>query len=242
MANYSEREESIARRFLNSLFSNQNDRQLEFSDLNAPVADIEDDARQLRAESDLLTILGIGFPAILLGGETQPIPVSIFHALGGRMPYMLRSDYRYWYESSDYLLRNYKHTLSPAQAVDAFKRQATSFLATRLHYINQVENEIVLDEEHPSLYMLRNLGGNYMTTPGCHFKVTSNSSGLRVHWSGAYYISSKYFAAPTSPVRGILQAGTYVFGVDGGAYGSTIQWDKKARVSLPGSPNVHLNY
>ena len=81
-----------------------------------------------------------------------------------------------------------------------------------------------------------------MSTPGCNFTVSTNSTGLRVFWSGAYRVSPNYFNHPTTPTVSVLQSGTYVFGVDGGAYGNQIQWDLNAVVTLPGNPNVHLNY
>ena len=76
---------------------------------------------------------------------------------------------------------------------------------------------------------------------GCQFTVNTNTSGLRVFWSGAYYITSHFFGAPTTPAVGTLQSGTYIFGVDGGAY-TNIQWDRTAVCSLPGQPSVHLNF
>ena len=79
-------------------------------------------------------------------------------------------------------------------------------------------------------------------TPGCNFTVTTNSSGLRVLWSGAYRISGNYFSHPTTPTASVLQSGSYIFGVDGGAYGTNAQWDKKAVVTLPGRPSMHLNF
>lgn len=80
------------------------------------------------------------------------------------------------------------------------------------------------------------------TTPGCTFSVNAISSGLRVHWSGAYRISGNYFSHPTSPASSVLQSGVYIFGVDGGAYTSP-RWDTCTKVTLPGPhTSIMLNY
>jgi hypothetical protein len=55
-------------------------------------------------------------------------------------------------------------------------------------------------------------------------------------------LSPNYFSHPTTPTIGVLQSGTYVFGVDGGAYGNQLQWDLRTVVTLPGSRYAHLNY
>jgi hypothetical protein len=93
-----------------------------------------------------------------------------------------------------------------------------------------------------SLRMQAQSGGRSTSVPGCTFSVSSRSPGLRVFWSGAYFISPNYFSQPTSPATSVLQAGTYVFGVDGGAYGNQIQWDLNAVCTLPGAPSVSLIY
>ena len=42
--------------------------------------------------------------------------------------------------------------------------------------------------------------------------------------------------------EGAVEAGTYIFGVKGGAYSNAIQWDQQAVCTLPGTPSVHLNF
>ncbi len=135
--------------------------------------------------------------------------------------------------------------MSREEARETFIRRATDFLARRIAFVRALR-----DQRGPqtlwlglSFLRFRQLTrGPQITTPGCTFTVSSNSSGLRVFWSGAYYVKPHYFNHPTSPTSSVLQSGTYIFGVDGGAYGSNIQWDLNAVVSLPGSPFVHLNY
>ncbi len=82
---------------------------------------------------------------------------------------------------------------------------------------------------------------NGAALPGCRFTVTSNTPGLRALWSPAYGLASNAFGHPTSPVFSYLLSGTYIFGVDGGAYVNPA-WDH-AHVTLPGpNTSVHLNF
>jgi hypothetical protein len=87
------------------------------------------------------------------------------------------------------------------------------------------------------------MGGPPTQVSGCRFSVHTNSPGLSAYWSGAYYISPNNLGGPTTPAVGVIQAGTYVFGINGGAYGNkTVQWDTNKVCSLPGVPSVHLQY
>jgi hypothetical protein len=116
---------------------------------------------------------------------------------------------------------------------------AGQFLATRIAAIHEFGDKF----RNASLQMLHRAGSaRRVATAGCNFTVSSNTEGLRVFWSGAYRLSGNYFGSPTTPVTSVMQSGTYVFGVDGGAYGSAIQWDRSAVAVLPGTPSVHLNY
>ena len=127
-------------------------------------------------------------------------------------------------------------------ALEAFRKGAIRFLATRIAGTRNLSNPP--PPEDPSLatlQMRQSVNGPHIGVTGCIFSVSTNTHGLRVFWSGAYYISANYFGHPTSPTTTVLQSGTYVFGVDGGAYGNVVQWDKKAICSLPGKSSVHLN-
>jgi hypothetical protein len=124
------------------------------------------------------------------------------------------------------------------EAADTFRRRSIGFLLSRIAGVRSLA-----EEASPSIRLPQLLGGPPIITPGCHFNVTTNSNGLRVFWSGSSYISPTYFGHPTSPATSILQSGSYVFGVDGCAYGSNIQCDTNATVSLPGpKTSIHLNY
>ena len=127
--------------------------------------------------------------------------------------------------------------LSHEAARASFASRARDFLATRFAGSRRGPG-------HPPnlLNMSRYLGGPPAQVNGCIFSVNTKSPGLSVYWSGAYYISPNFFSAPTSPAVGVLQAGTYVFGINGGGYGSTVQWDTNSVCSLPGTSSVSLQY
>jgi len=134
-------------------------------------------------------------------------------------------------------------TISLTEARANFSSRASSFLAARFaarRWFQEVGS--YLEGRLGVLNLRKYAGGASAQVVGCRFSVTTNSPGLSAYWSGAYYISPNYFGAPTSPTVGVLQAGTYVFGINGGAYGNNVQWDTNAVCTLPGSPNVHLQY
>jgi hypothetical protein len=135
-------------------------------------------------------------------------------------------------------------TIDRGEATASFARRAMDFLAGRVAAVRNWRNG---GYQRPwpgaTVLNLRPL----MTAPpapvpGCHFTVSTLSNGLRVFWSGAYFISPNNFNSPTTPTTSVLQTGNYIFGVDGGAYGNTIQWDQNLVVSLPGTPYAHLNF
>jgi hypothetical protein len=188
-------------------------------------------------------------PAMRMDGYEEYVPISfqsIFNDFQkqqfGRF-WMHRHPYDYYMYDIIRMLENKKiegiFMIDSEQAQIDFKKLANKFLATRIAAIRKFrerewDNQVTLN-------LFQTVGGAQVNVPGCNFSVSTNASGLRVFWSGAYYRSPNYFSHPTTPATSVLQAGIYIFGVDGGAY-STIHWDADAVVSLPGKPSVHLNY
>ena len=224
------------------------------------VSDVEADVRTFSNELSFLNDFGADVPAALIGDEVVPVSLSVtFNLRDGLLPpFSLPFDprdrrhsifYEYLYRYLGPMLREHGAadgftTMKPEEARKTFGTRAASFVATRFASVREYRHE---DTRHtwqrPSLLNLsRWLGGPQVMTPGCHFTVSTNSNGLRVFWSGAYWITPNNFNHPTSPTSSVLQSGTYVFGVDGGAYGNRVQWDKNAVVTLPGAPYVHLNF
>jgi len=258
MADYSEAEASDARRIVERLLdSERGTPELEGA---LVVSDIEADAAEFADELQLFEEVGVDAPAVRFAGE-ELVPVAL-SLLGGPSwpgyPLMGLSSSRGWrghpfFREWAYLyfrslaeergrFRGFE-TIPREQARATFLRRATDFLATRIAAVHDLTGRQARRWSGMSfLNVLQRAGGPRVSTPGCHFTVSTNSSGLRVFWSGAYRVSANYFSHPTTPTLGVLQSGNFVFGVDGGAYGNQIQWDLNAVVTLPGSPHAHLNF
>jgi hypothetical protein len=257
MADYSEAEARDARRIVESLLDSE--QETPHVEGALVVSDIESDATEFAAELQLLEDVDADAPAVRLGEELVPIALSLiagpswpFYSATGlgrngmwrRHPFFHEWAYYYFralYEEGG-RFRDFE-TMPREQARTTFIRRATEFLATRIAAVRDLDRPQSRQWAGISfLNLLQRTRGPRVSTPGCHFTVSTNSNGLRVFWSGAYRVSPNYFSHPTTPALSVLQSGTYVFGVDGGAYGNQIQWDLNAVVSLPGSPHAHLNY
>lgn len=258
MADYSDREAREARRIVDRLLSPEQ----EAPDIEGAlvVSDIESDAAEFAGELQLLEEFGVDAPAVRLG-EEELVPVALSLIAGSTWPFSplvggprgrrwrghpFFHEWAYSYFRSlfedDERFRPFE-TMSREQARATFVRRATDFLATRMAAVHEFDRPQSRRWSGISfLNVFQRAGGPRVSTPGCRFTVSTNSNGLRVFWSGAYRVSPNYFSHPTTPTLGVLQSGTYVFGVDGGAYGNQIQWDLNAVVTLPGSPHAHLNY
>ncbi len=257
MAEYSDSDAQYARQIVDQLLSEERAR-LDI-DNNLVVYDLQRDAADFSNDLELLEEIGADVPAIqVAGGYLVPMSLSSFAGPqwfgypGG--PSLWSSRWRhhpFHYEWVYDLFRSLRkddssfdgnNTMSREEARSTFTVRATDFLATRVASVRAFSDREQKQSPPPMLNLLQQTGGARVTTPGCNFSISTNSPGLRVFWSGAYRISPNYFSHPTTPITGVLQSGTYVFGVDGGAYGNEIQWDENAVVSLPGNPQAHLNY
>lgn len=258
MAEYSSEDARIAERLIVGFL----DRQSQEIDLDRGLAisDVESDASEFSDELSLLEALGAEAPAMRVADKVIPVSLRfVFGAVGGwplNFSGRLRDIFRWRHPfldefAYDFLRQGLRDEylglirVNREEARSAFVQRSTDFLATRIASVRNWREKNRNEREWHGLSMLtfrRRIRGPQISTPGCTFTVTSNGGGLRVFWSGAYYISPNYFGHPTSPTSSVLQSGTYVFGVDGGAYGNQIQWDQNAVVSLPGAPHIHLNY
>lgn len=252
MVDYTEEDLGRASRIVDSLF--EGERQIDGIEHGASIIDVEVNTRQFVAELDVLADFDLRFPAVKLGdGELVPVSLGAITPplvggiwTRGLLPKMHRSPY--WDEYFDYARRGLEQalkevpTLPIETARKTFMTRARKFLATRYAGVRAQRSKDSRFTPLSNLNMAQYIGGPPVAMPGCHFYVHTNSPGLTAYWSGAYYISSNYLGAPTTPAVGVLQAGTYVFGVAGGAYRNTLQWDMNAVCTLPGTSSVHLNY
>jgi hypothetical protein len=258
MAEYSGRDAEYAARIVERLLGRETEGLELEPDL--AVSDVESDAGLFSEELQFLEQADAPVPAVRIGEEK--VPVSLMFALGSSSESAFAPSFRFlsrhwrrdpfYYEYAYDFLRLLREerlvngftSLGRDEARATFVRRATDFLATRVAAVRSFRNGRGGPPWYQSsmLTFRQLLRGQQVATPGCQFSVSSNSNGLRVFWSGAYYVTPNYFSHPTSPAAGVLQSGTYIFGVDGGAYGNTVQWDLNSVVSLPGLPHVHLNY
>lgn len=262
---FSEHDKQYAKQIVGRLLSRHEERLDMELDENLVISDLESNADSFSSELDLAEEFDLSIPAIRIAGDNgYVVPVSLFSIL--ELPYskgsnsQIDSRRRRWWRINPNLrdmivyLRSIKNQrqlarfqkISPDEARRAFESHAIDFLAMRIAAVGNYSEGNPKERESwgktAQLNLLQKIGGRRVTTPGCYFSVSTNSNGLRVFWSGAYYISPNYFSHPTSPVTSILQSGTYIFGVDGGVYRNTIQWDTNAVTTLPGSSLIHLNY
>jgi hypothetical protein len=259
---YSDDEVEVASQIISSYFE-ERPEPYAYSNIveNQPSLDIESDVGAFRAELRFADRIGMPIPCVRLGLEGEQLaPVSFELAFGipplpSPLSPQIADIEEFRYRMLGEIGTNFiTASLSRPQEyifvdVDSARRSymslATAFLATRIasqRHFNALGPGDGMNGDEATMLLPRTFGGHPAPTPGCLFSVSTNSPGLRVHWSGAFRINPNYFSSPTSPVTSVLQSGTFVFGVDGGAYGNSINWDTTAIVSLPGSPQLHLNY
>ena len=198
------------------------------------IIDLESHAARFQAVIAVLTFLEREFPALRLGrrihrsrvprSRVAPLVRSVPWALASRVhvlpngiPGSLpRAPCDRPPTASRSALRNVGFRSSePERGEQTFVERSAESLS---HRVATAEST---DREPPPPTTTLNIpptdGAPPAEVTGCQFTVNTNTSGLRVFWSGAYYIVPSFFGAPTTPAFGTLQSGTYVFGVDGGA-------------------------
>ena len=256
MPDYSEEDSQYARRIVESLLDDEGDSvELEGT---LVISDLEADASEFSADLKFLKRIDADVPAIRVA-DNELVPIALHIVDGANMHFpsfsslvLGRIHPAFEKLARDYFRLLYKRkgrygdieSMPREKARSTFLTRATEFLATRRAAVRKPESDQPSKSSPPKsiLKVLQRVRGPRVPTPGCNFTVSSDTSGLRVLWSGAYRISPNYFGHPTTPTMSVLQSGIYVFGVDGGAYGNVIQWDKNAVVSLPGKSSTHLQY
>lgn len=255
MADFSREDSEYAERIVERLANGEGEGLELEQDL--VVSDLEVDANTFSEELSLLGDFNTNFPAVSIAGET--VPISLSAALGRSerwlpFPFGIRRwrRHRFFDEAMYEYLRPILSgerlfegitSMSLQEARSTFMERATDFLATRVAAVRAFREGLTGQLWNRSSLFIRQLRSRPpVPTLGCNFTVSTNSNGLRVFWSGAYYVTPNNFNHPTTPTASVLQSGTYIFGVDGGAYGNNLQWDLNAVVRLPGQPYAHLNF
>jgi hypothetical protein len=252
MADITNADREKARILINGIFNNElGDDNI---DEGLTIYDVERDYYDFEQTRSLARDFNDGkMPALQIGEYKVPFSTSVAMS-GASFPFA------WYYQSPRRILREYFFRSPDAVMVDheeatkTFRTLAGDFLAARIASLRD-RNEFT-NESGLSLFRRwrrpKKKGGNGFNggdnPPGgrisiskCMFTVSSNSAGLNVLWSGAYYIVRNSFGSPTTPVHAPLPSGNYVFGVDGGAY-TNPQWDPTI-IALPGpTTNHHLHY
>ena len=209
------------------------------------ISDVEADAIEFGTELDMLGSAGIGVPTVQLEDGLVPVALRVVAGADPAEPAERPA-------SADEL-RSYLAQITggprgfagydvapPDVARDAFRDRAIDFLAERFGALRDLRSgDPARWGKVVELGVPHRLGAAAQATPGCVFQVSTNTPGIRVHWSGAYRITWIHFGRST-PVSNVLQAGTYVFGVDD-PHGPGVLQDR-AVVRLPGPPSLHLNH
>ena len=256
MAEYPREDRDRARDFIERLEPREG-RERRVSDIEdgLSVTDLQTEARQFYDELELLDSFDLDVPAVRVE-DMGLLPVALWEAVP--VPnYSLGLPRRWWRRIYPrFVLRNLLYTglqrrrdrmredaiLSRSEARTIFIDKASEFLASRFWGNRVLSDRGLRDVERREVRMAKFMGGPSTTVTGCVFNVHTRSRGLSAYWSGAYYIASNYHGAPTTPASGVLQAGTYIFGVDGGVYSNNVQWDTNKVCTLPGTPDVRLQF
>jgi hypothetical protein len=76
--------------------------------------------------------------------------------------------------------------------------------------------------------------------PGLLFTVTTNTLGLKVHYTHQYYVNPSYiFGAPTTPVSGYIPPGRWHFGYSQGT--GPVTFDLTNIYDVPLASSAHLS-
>ena len=169
-------------------------------------ADVEFDVARFNIQYEFSMRHGIPFPC-LSSPTIYPIPIDI--SLGGIFPGLPQLDYLYYgvygpgfpYELAQDIRNRFFQDSNmevsmrdPAETRGFFKNRVIQFLATRFNAPKQEDAKSV----------------------ALPFRVVTSSTGLRVHYSPAYFFNpSLVFGSPTSPVDDFIRPGRYIFGVAG---------------------------
>lgn len=225
------------------------------------VVDVQIHAEQFRFERRLLEELH--YPALVVdlpGGWRAPISFDILDfpddSLQRAEPLLRRS-----VALSDIVRSRLRDALSraydrpnlrdlpisavdPSVAQESFTRGAEAFVTTRIDYDDRIRDDPRIADNDG---LMRSQGQHYVNGPpaaisGYLFPVSTVTIGLTAYWSGAYYITPNNHGGLTTPARGLLQAGTYVFGVSGHCYGPPPVFATSQVCTLPGATGVSLPY
>ncbi|MEM6484686.1 MAG: hypothetical protein AAF662_06855 [Pseudomonadota bacterium] len=221
------------------------ENKIEGKDVEVPdgisVIDVFSDLSFFSRELNYLNELGVGFPALRVNGEL--VPCSFLHADDKFFQLLnVEKEFYLFSRSFERILRIGGEFMLSEDAQLVVRKGAASSIARRLAYNYESLKEEEMKNGRVNLEIPAISGGNPVKTTGATFVVTTNTHGLSVLKSGAYYIrpSGTTFGGPSSPVARTLLDGDYIFGVIGNMY-TTVDWDLNQTVVVPDTTSVHLH-
>jgi hypothetical protein len=191
-----------------------------------PLEDVEANVDRFAVQLHLARISDRGVPCVYPAGDSIPVPINLGITIPkGVSVEAFLIDYEHqlldWYmklPETKSVFGQQPEPLSPKDAQTSFVSRLSKFISARFSATTLP----------PS-------------SAGLSFTVETRTRGGRVHVSEAYFHDPKrIFGAPTSPVRGRLQPGRYIFGVSSGRHPA--QFDLEAEYDVPpqGSARVDL--
>jgi hypothetical protein len=183
-------------------------------------ADVEGDVVNFAFQISWANRFGSPVPCLPVA-DGDPIPVSIlpeYPAWRQRREWII--DFFYRYGPPSFFSRQYNVEFSyqsTKQATEFFRGRLIRFLTARF---SARQSDI-------------------STSPGLQFTVETLTSGLRVHYSPAYFFEPQHVLnSPTSPVTGWIQPGRYIFGA--GPLGKEPDFDFTAEYDIPPHTSAKL--
>ncbi len=167
-------------------------------------ADVEADAAAFDHQYNVFREYSLPFPC-LTDGRSDPIPLDMTPVVGSvigvysvRHPEDVEWSLRRLSENGDHFEERtglWYTEPHPDEARSFFRNRLVRFLFGRIR---------------------SDTGRRAAPAPGLVFRVGTQRSGLRIHYTPAYFFTEKRtFGAPTSPVEGWIQPGLYRFGAVG---------------------------
>jgi hypothetical protein len=192
----------------------------------APLADVTYDVERFGAQYLYARQTDLPLPCIMRPGTEYVLPINaedVLFPLG--VPADPRTAERQLRRVEGQTENGFIELLPPDRAERAFTSRLIDFLRRRLSWAAESHAQ-----QSPS--------GDPGRPPGLMFQVSTDSPGLRVHYHPAYWHEAKtVFGQPSTPVRGYVVPGRFVFGAMGPR--QALRFDP-AEYEIPPSTSAHL--
>lgn len=191
------------------------------------LADVSATTERYLIQESLSIRYGIPIPAVVVDAE-DPLPTSVFPVMPGGsdtpddLPY---NGVTLAAAARGRLARDVER--AGASTVDLAPEDARRHVRSRLARF--LERRLAAQEKAAD-----------PSAPGLPFRVMTRGSGLRIHWSPAYFFEPGHVFAfgLSTPVDGWLAPGRYIFGAVGPT--QPLEWEFNATYDLPNAQVANL--